>query len=117
MNTAQTGDWRREEEFTDVTLVEKGGTQERKGDGEYLGKEICIKCSGTGATETREVSTRRSKSSGDQEFRSSGTRSSRQGVADKGFIDKEFGAQGGVYKEFIGKDFVDKKSSPKRRST
>ena len=29
VSTAQTGDWRREEEFTDVTLVYKSGTQER----------------------------------------------------------------------------------------
>ena len=35
-NTAQTGDWRREEGFTDVTLVDKSGTLERKGEGEYL---------------------------------------------------------------------------------
>ena len=42
-NTAQTGDWRREEGFTDVTLVDKSGTLERKGEGEYLGKEVSIK--------------------------------------------------------------------------
>ena len=33
------------------------------------------------------------------------------------FINKEFGVQGGLDKEFIGKDSVDKKSSPRRRST
>ena len=51
-----------------------------------------------------------------QKFRRSGVRRRGQGVADKGFINKEFGVQGGVDKEFIGKDFVDKKSSSRRRS-
>ena len=35
--------WRREEGVTDVTLVDKSGTLERKGEGEYLGKEVSIK--------------------------------------------------------------------------
>ena len=62
MNTARTGDWRGEEEFTDVTLVDKGGTLERKGEGEYLGKEVSI----------MELGDKEQKTPGVQEFRSSG---------------------------------------------
>ena len=40
VGTAQTGDGRREEGFTDVTLVDKSGTRERKGEGECGGKEV-----------------------------------------------------------------------------
>ena len=78
MNTARTGDWRGEEEFTDVTLVDKGGTLERKGEGEYLGKEVSIMELGDkeqktpGVQEFRSSGVQESRSSGVQEFRSSG---------------------------------------------
>ena len=68
MNTARTGDWRGEEEFTDVTLVDKGGTLERKGEGEYLGKEDSI----------MELGDKEQKTSGIQEFRSSGVQEFRR---------------------------------------
>ena len=75
LNTAQTGDWRREEEFTDVTLVDKSGTLERKGEGEYLGKEVSIKEFGDKEQKTPGVQEFRS--SGVQEFRSSGVQETR----------------------------------------
>ena len=96
--------------------MDKSGTQERKGEGEYLGKGIGIKLFGDKSDRDKGCVDRRSRSSGDQEL---GVWV--QGVVDKesptrGFIDKEFGVQGGADKEFIGKDFVDKKSSSRRRS-
>ena len=68
------------------------GTQERKGEEEALGKEIYIKCSGTRATETKGGSTRRSRSSGDQEL----------GVRGQGVVDKELSTRRqGVHRQRV----------------
>ena len=94
MNTARLGDWRREEEFTDVTLVEEGGTLERKGEGEYLGKEVFIKLVGDKSYRDKGVSTKEI-----QEFRRSGIRSSGAKSVDKAGAGAGVGAEAGAGEE------------------
>ena len=41
--------------MTDVTLVDRNGTLQRKGEGEYLGKEVSIKEFGDKEDEDKEM--------------------------------------------------------------
>ena len=116
MNTARTGDGRREEEFTDVTLVEKNGHSRKKGRRRGLGEGDLHQVFGDKSYRDKGWVDKEIQKFRRAGVRCSWTRSRRQGVADKGIIDKEFG-QERLDKEFIGRDSVDKKSSPRRRST
>ena len=88
------GRWRREEEFTDVTLVEEGGTLERKGEGEYLGKEVFIKLVGDKSCRDKGVSTKEI-----QEFRRSGIRTLGAKSVDKAGAGAGVGAGAGAGEE------------------
>ena len=83
--------------------MEKNGTQERKGEEEALGKEIYIKCLGTRTTETKGGSTRRSRSSGDQEL----------GVRGQGVVYKESPIKGSSTKSLGCKEGWTRSSSAK----